>query len=121
MKTKSIRPFIGSKDFDTSRAFYKELGFEEAYTSKNMIYFRIDDRVGFYLQRAYVKDWINNTMIFWEVENLDLQFSAIKELNLPTKFPGVKLAPIQNLDGGREFFLHDPSGVLWHIGEFNPI
>ena len=28
-KLKSIRPFIGSKNFDISRNFYTDLGFEE--------------------------------------------------------------------------------------------
>ena len=23
------------------------------------------------------------------------------------------------LDWGNEFFLHDPSGILWHIGKFH--
>ncbi|PZO24508.1 MAG: glyoxalase, partial [Flavobacteriaceae bacterium] len=26
--------------------------------------------------------------------------------------------PIRNHDWGRECFLHDPSGILWHFGEF---
>ncbi len=27
--------------------------------------------------------------------------------------------PIQKYDWGKECFLHDPSGILWHIGEFS--
>jgi hypothetical protein len=30
----------------------------------------------------------------------------------------VKLIPIRVHDWGKECFLHDPSGVLWHFGEF---
>jgi hypothetical protein len=29
------------------------------------------------------------------------------------------LSKIVNNDWGSEFFLHDPSGILWHIGCFN--
>ncbi|MDQ3111085.1 MAG: glyoxalase, partial [Bacteroidota bacterium] len=28
-----------------------------------------------------------------------------------------KLVPIRNNDWGRECFVHDPSGILWHFGE----
>ena len=41
MKTaiKSIRSFIGAKDFDVSRAFYQELGFTEIPIDAKMSYF----------------------------------------------------------------------------------
>jgi hypothetical protein len=70
-QAKSIRAFIGAKDFDISRAFYKDVGFEESVISKNMSYFNICDTLGFYLQDAYVKDWVDNSMIFVEVENVN--------------------------------------------------
>ena len=63
-KAKSIRPFIGARNFEVSRNFYRDLGFEESVLSHNMSYFRTD-RLGFYLQDAYVKDWIDNSMIFF--------------------------------------------------------
>jgi hypothetical protein len=40
-------------------------------------------------------------------------------LELPAKYETVKVVPIRELDWGKECFLHDPSGVLWHFGEFN--
>ena len=54
-KAKSIRPFIGAKDFEVSRSFYCDLGFEEVVLSHNMSYFKTE-AFGFYLQAAYVKD-----------------------------------------------------------------
>lgn len=62
-KAISIRPFIGAKDFELSRSFYRDLGFEETILSHNMSVFKTDG-LSFYLQDAYVKDWIDNTMIF---------------------------------------------------------
>ena len=87
----SIRPFIGAKDFDLSRRFYHDLGFTEIVLFDNMSLFTTD-AIGFYLQDAYVKDWVDNTMVFVEVADVD--------------------------DWGRECFLHDPSGILWHFGAF---
>ncbi|MCZ8227836.1 glyoxalase [Flavobacterium sp.] len=118
-QTKSIRPFIGSKNYTESRQFYKELGFNESILSTNMSYFSTAN-FGFYLQDAYVKDWIENTMVFMEVEDVEELWESLKALRLNEKYPSVKLVPIRYLDWGKECFLHDPSGILWHFGAFNP-
>lgn len=115
---KSIRPFIGAKDYDLSRKFYSELGFQENVLPHHMSYFYTGD-FGFYLQDAYVKDWIDNSMIFFEVEDLEVSLKAIQDLDLPNKYSNVKLSNIVYNDWGDEFFLHDPSGILWHFGVFN--
>jgi len=114
---KSIRPFIGAKDFDLSRSFYRDLGFTETYLSQHMAVFKIGD-LSFYLQNAYIKDWIDNTMIFVEVDNVDRYWNELLALGLEAKYDQVKLVPPRTMDWGKECFLHDPSGVLWHFGEF---
>lgn len=116
-KALSIRPFIGAKDFAVSRSFYCDLGFEESILFHNMSYFK-KQGLGFYLQDAYVKDWIDNSMIFLEVEDVGKYWNELLALNLAAKYKNVKLTPIRNYDWGRECFLHDPSGILWHFGEF---
>jgi catechol 2,3-dioxygenase-like lactoylglutathione lyase family enzyme len=114
---KSIRTFIGSKDYNESRSFYRALGFREFVTSENMSYFSMGN-LGFYLQDAYVKDWIDNTMIFLEVEDLDATLEHIRSLQLTKKYKNVRLSDIVYNDWGNEFFLHDPCGILWHFGIF---
>ena len=113
----SIRPFIGAKDFELSRSFYRDLGFQESILSHNLSLFKTQ-ALGFYLQDAYVKDWIDNTMVFMEVEDVDLYWDYLLSLDLTTKYEGIRLTPIRTYDWGRECFLHDPSGILWHFGEF---
>jgi hypothetical protein len=115
--TKSIRPFIGANNYEQSRQFYKDLGFNESILSSNMSYFNIEG-FGFYLQDAYVKDWIDNTMVFMEIENVEQFWESLIGLNLTSKYPSAKLVPIRQLDWGKECFLHDPSGILWHFGCF---
>lgn len=114
---KSIRPFIGSKSFKTSRSFYRDLGFQESVLSDGFSLFHFNE-LSFYLQDAYVKDWIDNSMIFIEVENVDKIWAYLLSLELPEKYESVRLTPIREYDWGRECFLHDPSGILWHFGEF---
>ena len=117
-KAKSIRPFIGAKDYEVSRNFYRDLGFTESILSPGMSYFRTD-QFGFYLQDADVKDWIDNTMVFLEVDDVARFWNELVALNLPAKYSGVTTTPIRDYDWGRECFLHDPSGILWHFGEFS--
>ena len=116
-KAISIRPFIGAKNFEVSRSFYRALGFEESILAPNMSYFKTEG-LGFYLQDAFVQDWIDNSMIFLEVDNVSRYWSELLALDLTTKYKHVKLTPIRELEWGRECFLHDPSGILWHFGEF---
>lgn len=113
---KSIRPFIGAKNFALSRSFYRELGFEEVELG-SMSYFKTGN-FGFYLQDAYVKDWIDNTMVFLEVDDTQRHWNELSALNLPARYEGVRLTPIRVEHWGKEYFVHDPSGNLWHFGEF---
>ncbi len=114
----SIRTFIGAKNYDESRQFYRELGWIETVLFENMVVFKVNDDISFYLQKYYVKDWVNNSMVFLEVDDLDACHLDIKERGLVHKYNLVKLSEIKTLDWGREFFMHDPSGVLWHLGSF---
>ena len=117
-KAISIRPFIGAENFEISRSFYRDLGFEETILFPNMSVFKMG-ALAFYLQDAYVKDWIDNTMVFVEVEDVDQYWNDLQGLNLTAKYGNVKLTPVRNHDWGRECFLHDPSGILWHFGQFS--
>jgi len=116
--SKSIRTFIGAKDYSLSRQFYRELGFEETEIAHNMCVYSVNNNLSFYLQDYYIKDWIDNSMVFLEVEDVDACYQELLSKELPRKYKGVKLSPIKTWDWGREIFLHDPSGVLWHFGSF---
>jgi catechol 2,3-dioxygenase-like lactoylglutathione lyase family enzyme len=117
-KAVSIRPFIGAKDFELSRRFYRDLGFQEHALSPEMSVFKTGE-LAFYLQQAYVQDWIDNSMIFLEVEDVERFWNELQTLQLPDKYEGVRLTSIRTYDWGKECFIHDPSGILWHIGAFS--
>lgn len=117
-KAISIRPFIGAENYEVSRSFYRDLGFEETVISHDMCVFKVG-ALAFYLQDAYVKDWIDNSMLFLEVEDVEKCWNQLQALDLPAKYKGVRLTPIRNETWGSECFLHDPCGILWHFGAFN--
>ncbi len=114
---KSMRPFIGSENFEISRSFYRDLGFEEVVLDDKMSLFTWNE-TAFYLQDAYVKDWIDNTMLFVEVENTDEFYQELISLHLTEKYEKVRILPVRTMDWGKECFVHDPCGILWHFGEF---
>lgn len=113
----SLRTFIGAKNFDVSREFYSELGFEEKILSDKLSLMQ-QGKYAFYLQDYYAEDWLNNTMLFIEVENAAACFVWLTELQLKLKYPGVKVIPLKKDYWGEECFVIDPSGVLLHFGQF---
>ena len=113
----SIRPFLGSKNFGISRKFYHALGFEEFVIDSNMSAFKAEG-IAFYLQNAYEKLWIENTMVFLEVKDVDQHWKDLQALDLPNQFEGVKITSIFRNDWGDEYHLLDPAGNLWHFGKF---
>lgn len=115
----SIRAFIGSKNYEESRTFYRELGFVEIEISKDMCLFKVNEKLAFYLQDAYVRHWIDNSMMFLEVDNVQSCLLELSNKNLDKKYKLVRFSSIKTHDWGKEFFMHDPSGVLWHFGKFN--
>ena len=117
-QAKSIRTFIGAKNYEESRAFYRELGFEETVLSEKMAVFKVNDDLRFYLQDYYVKDWVENSMVFLEVDDVDECWEDLQKRGLENKYRYVRLTPIKEYEWGRECFLHDPSGILWHFGQF---
>lgn len=119
MNMKSLRSFVGAKNFKESRQFYKDLGFEEVIIDAKMSLFKVNENLSFYLQDYYVKDWINNLMLFLELDDAALYEEKIKSKDLDKKYKYVRFTEMKYYDWGKEFFMHDPSGVLWHFGEFN--
>jgi len=117
-EARNIRSFIGSKDFLESKTFYKELGFQIHEISEKMVLIKVNDELAFYLQDYYVKKWVNNSMLFLEVDDISSCYDDLLERNLHAKYKYVRLSEIKTFEWGRECFLHDPSGNLWHFCEF---
>ena len=115
----SIRTFVGAEDFQTSRSFYSELGFEESPIDKKMSFFRVNSSLGFYLQDYYVKEWCDNSMVLLEVHNVSEIRKSLIELEVERKYKNVKVSDIRKNEHGKQIFVHDPSGVLWHFFEFS--
>lgn len=118
-QAKTIRTFIGAKNFEESREFYRAIGFEEVEIPGKMVLFKVNDSLGFYLQDYYVKKWVHNSMVFLEVDDIEACWEDLESRGLHHQYRYVRLSEIKQFDWGRECFLHDPSGVLWHFCQFD--
>lgn len=54
-----------------------------------------------------------------EVADVNKFWKELAALNLPANYENVRIVPVRELSWGSECFLHDPSGILWHFGQFN--
>lgn len=114
--TESARPFLPTKDFKTSKAFYESLGFKKLLDGDVAIF--AAGQTAFILQRLYDESWVKFTMMQLMVDDLDQWWRHIELLDLPTKF-GVQPAkpPAIQPWGLRVAYLYDPAGILWHVAQ----
>jgi uncharacterized glyoxalase superfamily protein PhnB len=110
-----IRPFVPSKDLDTSVAFYDALGFKLTHRDDSLAIMEFEG-AGILIQNYYVEDWAGNWMAQLFVTDLDAWWP--RTAGLAERF-GVRApkAPEMQPWGIRVGFLVDPAGVLWHVAE----
>ncbi|RBO82380.1 VOC family protein [Marinomonas aquiplantarum] len=116
LKTVELKAFVPSKDFELSKSFYHDLGFEMPWSSDELAYFHTGN-TSFLLQNYYVQELADNFMMHLLVEDLDSWWKHIFEKNIAEKY-SIKTVPPQDQPWGmRDFVLIDPSGILWRIGQ----
>lgn len=112
MQILGLRTFIPTKDFDTSKAFYQELGFQIKWENEELAIVGVAS-YEFFIQKYYVKDWAENFMLQLFIDDIE-GFYSVCERVIP-KYDGTKLRPIFEAEYGFTFHVIDPAGVLWHI------
>lgn len=110
-----MRPVLPAKDFETSKRFYAELGFEQRTLTDTLVEMRFGAH-SFLLQGHYVEQWANNFVIHLIVTDLNAWWEHIVALDLASRY-GVKTRAPRQEDWGLVAGIVDPSGVLWRIAE----
>lgn len=114
MIIRNIRTFLPSKDFEVSKQFYLDLGFQILWQDEQLIIFGTSEN-NFFLQNGYNKDWAENMMVQLHVDDLEELYEiAVK---LVDKYDGTKIKEIFTAHYGRTFHLIGPAGELWHMTE----
>ena len=119
LRTIELKAFVPAKDFDLSKAFYRDFGFTMASDSHGVAYFR-HENVSFLLQDFYVKELAENLMLHLLVEDVDAWWSRLNSQAISTKYDVKQSTVMQQPWRMRDFVLYDPSGVLWRIGQNTP-
>ena len=58
-------------------------------------------------------------MLFIEVDDVEACEQELLAKGLHNTYKYVRFSDIKTFDYGRELFMHDPSGILWHFCQFN--
>ena len=113
-----LRPFLPAKDYAVSKAFYVALGWTVEYEDDQLALLANAER-RFYLQRAYVKEWAENTMLFIPIADATASFEAIRAVLASGQFGDARVAPPrQQPYGALVTHVWDPAGVLLHLAQW---
>ena len=119
LKLTDVRPFIGSQDFDISKAFYEALGWKTEYLDDQLALMANGDQ-RFYLQRYYQKDWLENTMLHVTVADAAACHAQIAAVLATGHYGDARVAPPKQEDyGALVTYVWDPGGVLLHLAQWN--
>ncbi|HEX9586133.1 MAG TPA: glyoxalase [Bradyrhizobium sp.] len=111
----AMRPMVPAKDFEISKRFYIELGFEPKILTDRLVEMQLG-AFSFILQAYYVRQWADNFVMHMRVSDVKLWWDHIVGLDLASRY-GVKTRAPQMEDWGLVAAVIDPSGVLWRIAE----
>jgi catechol 2,3-dioxygenase-like lactoylglutathione lyase family enzyme len=106
-----LKTYVPAENFEESKQFYRALGFEltEAWRGD------FDCRLGtaqFRLQNYYVKDWADNFMMQFGVEDTRAWYEHIKPIVDSGRFKNVRVTEPEEVEGALVMHAWDPSGVL---------
>lgn len=111
-----IKAFVPSRDFEKSKQFYLELGFEIPWSSEDIAYVR-HGATSFLLQSFYEPAHTSNFQMHLLVENVEDWHAHVRSSRVHERF-GVDVGKPEDRPWGmRDFTLFDPSGVLWRIAQ----
>jgi catechol 2,3-dioxygenase-like lactoylglutathione lyase family enzyme len=108
---KALNVYVPAKDFDVSKRFYGELGFElvEAWGGT------FDCTLGgatFRLQNYYVKDWADNFMMQLIVDDVRAWYEFAQPIVERGEFGTARIGEPEVIGDTTICHLIDPSGVL---------
>jgi len=110
-----IKAFVPSKDFELSKQFYVDIGFELKSVGGGVAYFSVGNS-SFLLSSFYKKEHADCFTMHILVESADDWWESIKSSKVEESY-NIKLGEPNDREWGiRDFTLIDPSGVQWRIG-----
>jgi catechol 2,3-dioxygenase-like lactoylglutathione lyase family enzyme len=120
LKVSDIRPFIPAKDFALSKRFYAALGWDTHDVAPGLALVHLADEQNFYIQDYYLKDVAENSMLHVSVEDAHAWHAHITSILGGGDLAGARVqSPTRQPYGATVVFLHDPTGVLVHLCQWD--
>lgn len=117
-KALDVKIFIPAKNFNTSLAFYTQLGWQLNWEHDGGLAELELAGARLFLQNFYVKAWAENFMLYIPVENAQAWYEHVTKLIESGDFPKARVAPPKLQDHGDIVtYVWDPSGILLHFAE----
>lgn len=111
-----LRPFIPALDFALCKRFYAAIGWETADVGDGLALVRLADQQHFYIQDYYIKTVAENCMLHLTVEDAQAWYQHVLTVLRSQKFGDARVQPPKLQPyGALVTFMHDPSGVLLHL------
>ena len=109
MDVTDIKAFVPSKDYEVSKAFYSEIGFEPEFVTDDLTLFQNGDCL-FFLQRFFNEQLAQNFMLQICVSDIHAAFNLCSRSIYKTK-----ISSVSEESWGKVFYLWGPAGELLHI------
>ena len=117
----ALRPFVPCDDFELCQRFYADLGFAPGHRDASIAIFS-SGGFSFLLQNYRWESAKDNYVVQLIVTDVDAWQARIDAVGLAAKY-GVRIVPVKDepwgAKGARVIHVIDPTGVLWHITQFN--
>ena len=111
-----IKAFVPARDFALSKQFYQDVGFTMASDGDGVAYFH-HCNASFLLQDFFEPALASNLQMHLLVEDVQAWRDELVARDLAGRYC-VKIGPLVDQPWRmRDFFLYDPSGVLWLIAQ----
>jgi len=108
---KELVTYVPTKDFEVSKRFYAALGFELTEGWGGTVDCRLGGAV-FRLQDYYIKDWAENFMMKFDVDDISEWHEHAKQVIAGDDFGNSRYDTPETIGDTKIFHIWDPCGVL---------
>jgi len=111
-----VRAVVPAVDFELSRSFYADMGFQREFSQGRLAGFRLG-LTGFVLQGVDAASQLEPMVMHLTLADLDGFWRRIQREGLAERYGVQADPPVERPWGRKDMVLTDPSGVRWRIAE----
>lgn len=120
LNASDVRAFIPARDFAQSKRFHAALGWKTDDVGPGLALVRVADAQHFYIQDYYVQAVAENCMLHLTVDDAAGWHARVSAILASGDFPTARVqAPARQPYGATVTFVHDPTGVLLHLCQWD--